>query len=49
MGGLSPGMAIPLKTISISFWEGGLIFEGFSTKALAECVVPTSSKLPQTL
>jgi hypothetical protein len=28
MGGLSPGMAIPLKTISISFWEGGLILEG---------------------
>ena len=25
---LSPGMAIPLKAISIAFWGGGLIFEG---------------------
>jgi hypothetical protein len=26
--GLSLGMAIPLKAISIAFWIGGLIFEG---------------------
>ena len=25
---LTPGMAIPLKAISIAFWTGGLIFEG---------------------
>ena len=25
---LSPGMAIPLKTISTAFWVGGLIFGG---------------------
>jgi hypothetical protein len=27
---LSPGMAIPLKAISIAFWGGGLIFEGLT-------------------
>jgi hypothetical protein len=27
---LSPGMAIPLKAISIGFWGGGLIFEGLT-------------------
>jgi len=26
--GLSPGMAIPLKAISMSLWGGGLIYEG---------------------
>ena len=45
-------MAVPRKAISQKNFTGhcrGLIFEGCTTKALAEFLVPTMSKLSQTL
>jgi hypothetical protein len=45
-------MAVPRKAISQKNFTGhasGLRFEGFATKALAEFLVPTKSKLSQTL
>ena len=45
-------MAVPRKAISQKNFAGhcsGLIFEGCATKALAEFLVPTKSKLSQTL
>jgi hypothetical protein len=46
------GMAVPRKAISQKNFTGhssGLIFEGCARKALAEFLVPTKSKLSQTL
>jgi hypothetical protein len=49
---LRAGMAVPRKTISqknsTAHWSG-LIFEGYNTKTLAECLIPTKSKPSQTL
>jgi hypothetical protein len=45
-------MAVPREAISQKSFAGhssGLIFEGCSTKALAEFVVPTESELSQAL
>jgi hypothetical protein len=45
-------MGVPRKAISQKNFTGhssGLIFEGCATKALAEFVVPTKSKISQTL
>jgi len=45
-------MGVPRKAISQKNFTGhssGLIFEGYATRVLAEFLVPTKSKLCQTL